>query len=588
MHHTFKRNTSPAGEGYLRHTVERDWWNRGNFHLNSQFIVKADTTTTLSVLCFHPSLGPLASSKLQQALSLHYTPLLHLTFDHPQLHDVLLPVDFLCVYYPITSFAIDQDGELPSISGVPFGKLPSEIQSQIGKYLDKKSLFTAIFVNKEWFVRLIGLLWYRAPIEKVLADSQTITTKSRRQYYATMICRGSLKTLPIQPDRESIEKLLEGLEFKSIRILHVDSPGTLHETWLGPLLRPTLQSLFTRVRCPISTTLVKLLTDCTRLHTLALGGCEWAHDEKDFLRYLREAPSLRRVRLKSVPLTGDTPFPAGPLVELLRRGNLKELVISDMLSNDCFVEHLRAPIVVPFPSNANLRSLKLRGHPSAINICLATATISLKRLELIFYATGQNAFDQLGRFTNLRTLYISKFGVRTIGPSELDTLCALTQLTTLVIDSDLTRFGRGRLFDLSWLSDAYFASWIAHFSRLRTLRLGWECDLTRNDFISIARSCPRLTCCELRWIQDLNTWNLLLMLAPLLPYLQTLNFATIDQLLPASELDLSASAARTIVPIICALFPGLRNFSVKVEVRTEFATDPSQLNEIIGTILELR
>ncbi|KAG9829814.1 hypothetical protein KCU98_g13712, partial [Aureobasidium melanogenum] len=59
---------------------------------------------------------------------------------------------------------MDEDGAAPSIFGVPFDKFPSEMQSQIANYLDKKSLFNAILVNKEWFLRLIDLLWHTASI----------------------------------------------------------------------------------------------------------------------------------------------------------------------------------------------------------------------------------------------------------------------------------------------------------------------------------------------------------------------------------------------------------------------------------------
>ncbi|KAG9635283.1 hypothetical protein KCU95_g9267, partial [Aureobasidium melanogenum] len=59
---------------------------------------------------------------------------------------------------------MDEDGAAPSIFGVPFDKFPSEMQSQIANYLDKKSLFNAILVNKGWFLRLIDLLWHTASI----------------------------------------------------------------------------------------------------------------------------------------------------------------------------------------------------------------------------------------------------------------------------------------------------------------------------------------------------------------------------------------------------------------------------------------
>ncbi|KAH0372228.1 hypothetical protein KCU65_g1399, partial [Aureobasidium melanogenum] len=131
---------------------------------------------------------------------------------------------------------MDGDGATPSIPGVPLREFPPEIQSQIANYLDKKSLFNAIRVNKEWFLRLIDLLWHNAAINTVFTVPLIFKTKSRRQYYAAKIrciCIGATRN----------PTLHEGLEFHSIQHLEVRGFRIADESWLFPLLKSTLQSI---------------------------------------------------------------------------------------------------------------------------------------------------------------------------------------------------------------------------------------------------------------------------------------------------------------------------------------------------------
>ncbi|KAH0153521.1 hypothetical protein KCU67_g9430, partial [Aureobasidium melanogenum] len=293
------------------------------------------------------------------------------------------------------------DEAAPSIPGVPFGKFPLEIQSQIANHLEKKSLFNAILVNKEWFLRLIDLLWHTASINTVSRNPTRIRTKSRRQYYAAKIRKISIGS-------EYDPGLHESLEFHSVQHLDVYGFNTADETWLFPLLRSTLQSINVRVHCDLNTRVLDRLQNCTQLQELALNGLVRPCNEEKLMAYLREAPSLRVVTLQSCVLyyTGYETLLNKMLNALLRRGNLKNLVVCSELPENCFDEHLSTP-TESFPPNANLKRLHLEVYSPAILVCLSTATDRLYRLDLVLLDPGHNVFKYLHNFPNLSKLSLT-------------------------------------------------------------------------------------------------------------------------------------------------------------------------------------
>lgn len=417
---------------------------------------------------------------------------------------------------------MDEDGAVPSIPGVPFDKFPLEIQSQIANYLDKKSLFNAILVNKEWFLRLIDLLWCAVSINTVFANTTSIRPKSRRQYYAA-------KIRMVDFDSWTHPRSHEDLEFQSTQRLDFYSSEIADETWLTPFLTPTLHSLNITATCNMNTRVLNSLRSCTQLQDLSVGGLVRPHNEEDLMAYLREAPSLRTVILQHESFGSlmyrehddDTSLVTKMLNELLKRGNLEHLVIHRELVQDCLAEHLSTS-AEPLPLNGNLRRLHLEAYSPAISVCLSTATARLDSLTLVLLDPGHNIFKHLPNFPNLSKLSLC-FAVRRTGipiklwQSDLDMLCMMTKLTDLSIKLSLAE-----LLELDWVTDRYFDSWIAHFGRLHNLHLTWNCNLTHAALGSIARSCPRLIHCVLGWRVSLYALSSLLSICPLLPRLQTL------------------------------------------------------------------
>lgn len=405
---------------------------------------------------------------------------------------------------------MDRHGAVPSFPGVPFGRFPLEIQSQIANYLDIPSLFNAILVNKEWFLRLIDLLWHTVSLHALSTDDTFLRTKSRRQYYAAKIRSAFI-------DSRSCPSLLEGLKLHSIQRLDVRDPDAADESWLSSVLTPTLQFLHLDTPCDMSKRVLDLLRGCTQLQELSLRRLMRPHSEAELLAYLREAPSLRTVIFRrgyfepeeSRQYVNDKSFDAKVVGELLRRGDLECITFGMEMTRDCFGEPLSLT-ANSFPVNANLQSLHLQGHALPIITCLSTATDRLDRLELVLLDFEQHVFRYIRNFAGLSSLYVSfKLGRTAISTrypvSNLDLLCTLTKLTYLHIG---TRCEGG--LNLEWMTDAYFASWIAHFGQLRRLELVWKCELTSAALYSIARSCPHLSHCTLGWKVNLQACTRLL------------------------------------------------------------------------------
>lgn len=412
---------------------------------------------------------------------------------------------------------MDEEDAAPSAPGVPFDRLPIEIQSQIADYLDTQSLFNAILVNKEWFLRLIDLLWHTVSLHVLSTDDTFLRTMSRRQYYAAKI-RSAL----IDSDSRSCHNLLEGLKLHSIQRLDIRGVNAADDSWLSSLLMPTLQFLHLNTPCDMNKRVLDLLWGCTQLRELSLRRLKQPHSEAEFLAYLSEAPSLRTVVFqRSRQYVNDKSSDGKILGELLRRGDLECLTFCMEMARDCFGEPLSSS-VISFPVNANLRSLHVEGHASPIITCLSTATDRLDRLELVLLDFRHHVFRYLRNFSGLSSLYVyfelGRTAVSTRYPvSNLDLLCTLTKLTCLHIGTEC----EGGL-NLEWMTDAYFASWIAHFGQLRRLELVWKCKLTSTALLSIARSCPRLSHCTIGWKVNLQAWTCLLTAAPLLARLESL------------------------------------------------------------------
>lgn len=348
-----------------------------------------------------------------------------------------------------------------------------------------------------------------------ITNPAKIITKGRRQYYATKIRRIFIKS-------KYNASLHEGLEFHSIQHLDVQRLNTADETWLLPLLKTTLQSIIVKAYCDMNTRVLDRLQNCTQLRFLALEGLVQPYNEEKLMVYLLKAPSLRGVNLYpgNICYAGYEYLMARMLNALLQRGNLEKISICSKLPKDCFAEH-RSTLAQCFPSNTNLLRLHLQAYSPAIVVCLSIATASLYSLDLVLLDSGHNVFKHLRNFPNLSkltlTFSLESGATAKLSPSHLEMLCTLTKLTYLSITTPT--WGN---VELEWLTDAYFDSWIAHLGCLRGLELGWSCSLSCAALISIARSCPLLTCCMLGWRVNLYSLSSLLTTGPLLPLLKSL------------------------------------------------------------------
>jgi len=425
------------------------------------------------------------------------------------------------------------EGDALPVPGVPFYNMPVEIQSQIGKLLDNKTLYYAIRVNKEWFHRLIDLLWHTTSIEKLQSGSKTYTSTNRRQIYARRIRVGTLKA------SDHTAGLLHGVTFQVIKHLEIQAYQVRHtHDLLIPFLHPTLQHLTLNGLCYLTATVLASFRNCTELHTISFSNTVRTSDNDIFLEFLGKHKSLRSLTFGGCLQSAsgyDITLSAAEV--LLRRGDLVHLSLRSPLIEYLSETHtdINPQSMVPLPTNAHLRSLATSGQAPVVALFLPVAAASLQHLTLSLDFPSEKIFDRLSVLTSL--VHLSLNWEETSKPmtsDHFDALCALKNLKFLCVGWPKYRRDRATL---GWLTDGKLADWIPHFAGLHTLKLDWEeCSLTEASIVAISRSCPDLITCNLGWKHNLDEWKSLTEFAPLFPKLKALQLGKVEHISFAAPL----------------------------------------------------
>lgn len=423
------------------------------------------------------------------------------------------------------------EGEALPVPGVPFYNMPVEIQSQIGKLLDNKTLYNAIRVNKEWFDRLIDLLWHTTSIEKLQSGSKTYTSTNRRQIYARRIRVGTLKA------SDHTAGLLHGVTFQVIKRLEIQATWVhlAHEV-LIPFLHPTLQHLTLNGSFYLTATLLASFRNCTELHTISFSGEVTTSDNDCLLKFLGKHKPLRSLTFGGY-LQGASGHDITLSVAevLLRRGDLVHLSLRRPLIEYLGETHTETnpQSIVPLPTNTQLQSLSIIGKGPVVAVFLSVAAASLQHLTLSLDFPSDKIFDQVSVLTDLVHLSLNwRQNTKPMTSDQFDAVCALENLKYLCLG-----WRSEHRATLGWLTDDKLADWISHFACLHTLQLDWEeCSLTEASIVAISRSCPDLITCNLGWKHNLDEWKSLTEFAPLFPKLKALQLGKVEHISFAAPL----------------------------------------------------
>lgn len=262
-----------------------------------------------------------------------------------------------------------------------FNKLPTELRILIHSFLkdDTGTLFNAIRVNKEWFHRLIGLLWHEPWGDAFLY----LTEGRRRQFYADKI-----RTIETDVERAAYlgngaflhwTDVLPKCEIPYLEKLAFDGDDAPADEVLCPLLRPSLVSV--EIPYELSAPAIARLGLCTRLKHLAVAGYQVITDPESFMDCLMKLPCLSSVVIGGHIVTKlrQSPFEKmhtnKVLARLLKHGHLTQLTIGCKLT-DSDVQEISNLIDDSLPGNEHLTSLSIRGTVDALEFFLANTAPS--------------------------------------------------------------------------------------------------------------------------------------------------------------------------------------------------------------------
>lgn len=416
------------------------------------------------------------------------------------------------------------------VAGNNLDKLPNELRHIIDGYigLDKSSLYNAVRVNKAWFDSLIDHLWYKPGWGALLRP-----VEGRRQFYADKFRifeldgnepAGCQNRQPV-----NWSQVFPAVRLPNLQKLVYDGPYNPADQFMCHLLEPTLVSVELRTPFEVSPSILGALRNCPRLRHLGFRTLD-VFDLDLFIDFITNHSCMTSIKFGGGIYTTD------PLVDhsnkiyahLLRLNRFSKLSLANA-KGQADVQQIMNMVGRPLVPNNNLMSLRICGHPLAVNLFLSTATRALQSLNItLLRSYSGNVCDQLSQFINLAELRLHVFPHQTLPQSEFDALINLSELRVLKIASDSDG---GYTASMDWLTDEHFNQWITNFPNLHDLSLVWDNEhLTESAMLAVASTCTELEQCTLGWKQDLGAWKSCASSTVLFPHLKHLGLRDIEDL----------------------------------------------------------
>lgn len=373
---------------------------------------------------------------------------------------------------------------------------------------DGRSLNAVVRVNKRFFELGIEFLWLRPRISSFLT-----VPPHRRQLYASRMQRVGLSRMLLERIYNELDHSphytpsLNDLVFPNLK--HVVIIITTRSTFVGrgpvpylPVFQPSLEELMVISAVVDDRFLEVLTTRCPRLRKLTFRnpGGEFSPDA--FSRFLEGCSNLEDFTIQNVP---ESSADREILLRLATLGNLRVLAIHDVVEADT-LRYVSAGVPVPFTALEKIRmNISFDAVPMLADLIHSVTDLNLSLRNRRSHVQGgaiESNFHiyipcmrHLHSLTHLRSVKVDLNTDAIHIPSEIASIRHLSSLQSL----EIYYSGYRKPSEVTYPD---FDALVARLPSLRNLAFHVSCDLSGRALESLARHCPQLETCNIKYVYE--------------------------------------------------------------------------------------